>query len=899
MFTPRRPTTSGKGASPSSDPRRPEQPRPSTTPNVSGWVASVSRENKDFARFAEYFQTQLEHAVRSSEHQGDPNGFRTSVCFELLDMVGQQFNRYDGLLRTIVRECENSVYVDPQHNHQHHRGARVPLKASDYFVRQPFFAELHVQQGAKQAVDDDIAALDDRHQFMMEQLAIKENVLDRTSQRWARTILLQAFRTWNRVTQAKHKVRMSMQKAMARWKKRHSTILLRAWRQAVVSEKQIAARRRLSALTDNAGDCKESQLRLEGSIMQLRDDIASLKGSIETQTTTQERLHHTFAALKEEIWHSQERQLQSLCNEWGRLCLTLVDAELTYLSYMLATVNLSDYCEPTMMLRPREDKLELLRAPEDVIVLRWASCMFHRHLVYNDVRLGTKAKAAPMTSKSSPASAAAAAAASSDAEFSRVQNFTSDLKGMYVLGSILRVIHRTQPLDQHSNVNSNNDDMVKEWTTDKVLHYLRVLRCPDYLVQHLELHLDNPSADIMYCVLSYLCCEFTCMVPAACPWQEALQSLQDAKTAWDSVRKGWSELETPFDVTKLDHFQPDTTHVSVVAMAKEALQNAVQMVQYACAARAANMQLWTCVQKRVHLKAIDTMLHRARMGLPFQMTNRREARERAMYTKVDMVKLARILDMDVAGEMPKLETLFSDQYEDVQRIFKYYAASDVGDACSMSLDEFHRFLKDCKLVTKSLGLAYVKKIFNEINQVEDKSVQCDIDDDDDDEENEVELEFGPTEFVEAIVCVADKRLGSHKGLSLSQRVKKCLVEYILANACRSSTDAFRHQMNAIECKAVFQTYQTKLEQIYRRYAAQSSSLNGQGFVALLEAYDLFTDVLTVGDVKHVLKKIQQESDDAPESGAAVTTDVDLELTFTEFCEVHDLYDDEMIMLIRP
>ncbi|RHY59808.1 hypothetical protein DYB34_005158 [Aphanomyces astaci] len=289
------------------------------------------------------------------------------------------------------------------------------------------------------------------------------------------------------------------------------------------------------------------------------------------------------------------------------------------------------------------------------------------------------------------------------------------------------------------------------------------------------------------------------------------------------------------------------------------------------------MQLWTCVQKRVHLKAIDTMLHRARMGLPFQMTNRREARERAMYTKVDVVKLARILDMDVAVEMSKLETLFSDQYgaqnphqnndretrsnqgdivEDVQRIFKYYAASDVGDACSMSLDEFHRFLKDCKLVTKSLGLAYVKKIFNEINQVEDKSVQCDIDDDDDDEQNEVL---------------------PRTGLSLSQRVKKCLVEYILANACRSSTDAFRHQMNAIECKAVFQTYQTKLEQIYRRYAAQSSSLNGQGFVALLEAYDLFTDVLTVGDVKHVLKKIQQESDDAPESGAAVTTDVDLEV----------------------
>ncbi len=33
-------------------------------------------------------------------------------------------------------------------------------------------------------------------------------------------------------------------------------------------------------------------------------------------------------------------------------------------------------------------------------------------------------------------------------------------------------------------------------------------------------------------------------------------------------------------MTSLNNFQPDSTHVSVVAMAKEALQNAVQMVQY-------------------------------------------------------------------------------------------------------------------------------------------------------------------------------------------------------------------------------------------------------------------------------------------------------------------------------
>ncbi|ETV99360.1 hypothetical protein H310_08074 [Aphanomyces invadans] len=648
MFTPQRPKTSGRGDVAQ---REPKQARPATTPSVSGWVASVDRENKDYACFVEYFETQLEHAIRSSEHQGNPNGFRTSVGFELLDMIGRQFNRYDNLLRTIVRECEKSVYVNPDALRTQ-RG--TPLKASDYFALQPYFVELHVQRTAQQAVDNDIAKLDGRHQFMMGQLSTKENVLERTSQRWARTILLQAFRTWNRITQAKLKVRASMHKAMARWKKRHCTILLRAWRQAVVSEKQTAARKRLSTLTNNAGDCKESQLRLEGSIKQLRDDIANLKGSIESHTLTQDRLRFTFADLKEQIWHSQERQLQTLSNEWGRLCMALVDAEITYLSYMLAAVDLKDYCEPTMMLRPREDKLELLRAPEDVIVLRWASCMFHRHIQYNEDRGSGASKGT--SSKTSSLNAAA----TSDAEYSRVQNFTSDLKGMLVLGSILRVINRSVNQLPHAH-SAVSDDSAKEWSPEQILHYLRVLRCPDYLVQHLEAHLDNPSADIMYCVLSYLCCEYTCMVPAVCPWQEALQSLHDAKAAWDNVRKGWSELDTPFDVTKLDRFEPDSTHVTVVAVAKESLQNAVQMVQYACAARAANMQLWSCVQKRVHVKAIETILHRARVGLPFQMMNRREARERAMYTNVSISKLSKILDVDASAEASKLEAILSDQ----------------------------------------------------------------------------------------------------------------------------------------------------------------------------------------------------------------------------------------------
>jgi hypothetical protein len=72
------------------------------------------------------------------------------------------------------------------------------------------------------------------------------------------------------------------------------------------------------------------------------------------------------------------------------------------------------------------------------------------------------------------------------------------------------------------------------------------------------------------------------------------------------------------------------------------------------------------------------------------------------------------------------------------------------------------------------------------------------------------------------------------GTSLLQRFTKCLLGAILTNACRSSIDAFRHQINSLECKVVFQTYQSVLEQIYRHYAASSNSLSISEFMIFLE-----------------------------------------------------------------
>jgi hypothetical protein len=82
----------------------------------------------------------------------------------------------------------------------------------------------------------------------------------------------------------------------------------------------------------------------------------------------------------------------------------------------------------------------------------------------------------------------------------------------------------------------------------------------------------------------------------------------------------------------------------------------------ACSARAATLQLWSCVMKRVHVKAIDILLYRGRVGQAFPLANRREARDRALYTRVDADKLHRVLDVDVVSELPKIVAVFAEHY---------------------------------------------------------------------------------------------------------------------------------------------------------------------------------------------------------------------------------------------
>ncbi|KAH9186995.1 hypothetical protein AeNC1_011028 [Aphanomyces euteiches] len=783
--------------------------RPSTSPRVAAWMRSMKQEQRDWRSFVEYSKTQLEHAIRSSEHHGDPNAFRTAVCFDLLENLGHCVDRYQNLLDRIRTECERAVYVNIPDGPPRPPGNNVHI----FMELEPYFKKLHVQRAIKTDLDDDIEQLDRHHAFMLSQLENKERVIERLTLKLEHTVRVQIFRNWRQVTAKKKHARAAVARAMQRWNKRLVSTVFHGWWHLISSEKQSAAKSRLAKLSTEAATCREAQQRLEASIRHLHDEIQRLGRSTDAHKTTQKKLQDVFASLEDEITNTRERQLQTISNEWGRLCLALVDAQIAHLNAMIDAVPWRNYTDATLLLGPRENKTDLLqRLPEDLIVLKWTSFMQQRTSHTNGSRIDL------------------------------VQNYTSDLKGLHVVANVLQTIEQA--------ISSTSPAMpTTNWSTDTILIRLRAYRCPEYLVEHLR-EVPCPS-DVAFCVLSYLFCEFPCLYPSVCPWQEAQTALEEAKTTWQIVRHGWTELHQPFDPTKLANFTPDATHVGAVVAAKVALQNAVQMVQYACAARAVTMQLWSCVQKRVHAKAMDILLFRARTGVPFQMPNRRAARERALYTQVDIEKLKRILHTDVELDFGKLDGLLATNYEDIQRIFKYYAASsDLGDAESLSLDEFHRFLKDAKLLAKSFGLAMMHTIFNEIHSGE---------------------ELGPTEFVEAIITVAAKRW-TNRALSLSQRVQKSLTEHILVHACRSSSNTFRRDM--VACKAILDHFQPAFELIYRRYS-DANRLTSHAFFKFVHDYDLFSENIGMTQVKHVLSKIQQDDN--------VLVD-DMELTVAEFIE---------------
>ncbi|DAZ96410.1 TPA: hypothetical protein N0F65_012491 [Lagenidium giganteum] len=985
---------------------------------VARWSQTCEDEAVDFHFEAAALETHYASAVKSTEHLGAPNAFRTALSLELLDVVSSKFSRFHHLMQALLRETTSAIYLPRRLRYDHYHtgngsdddeddesnlyeGGAFNDDTSDnepppkeitiarMMAQRAYFAELHAMIEAKAALNDKLEQLDRQHAFMTKQLRTKEKMVDRVAQRWARVVMKQALVDWKKIILRKKYTRVLLEKTSRRWSKQRLQRLFRLWAAFAKNQKIQRTQQKLQHLLENKQDFQELLVKLEVQIESAKLEAKDHREHYDHAKRQLLALEDLLAQLDARIKTCNERKLQAIVNQWGHLCLAFVDVECDHLQNMLQSLAPNQYVDVTALVAKGEEMADLLALPSDVLVLRWINYQLSKSATFRYY-------------KTSPGGF--------------VQNYSSDMKNMYVLRHVLQHVlthkhqahqymaamsapeaaptntktsaastasttaapghphphphHHHLQRRQSSSMNVRQPDIVKRApfaSKDElrgVLEEQLVPPCPP-LLSHQVMESD-PASDLLFCAFAFLVCEHPSLMPlppsADCPWREAQTALDDARAVWQTVRQQWTELHTPFEIKEVTKMTPDlTSPPQLLLKANTALHNAVNMVQYACSKRAIVMKTWGCVQRKVQQDAFRLLLRRARREAPLDMLDRRIWREKFMLTTLHVPKvIAAILSDEenppeanettevLEQELAKVEQVLEDNYVALRRVYRFYASIDstnrylegtqklptatgaTGTATntsasvareiaeeerffskismSMSLMEFHEFLKDTKVfgTARPFPYAFILRVFEQVNEevaasteeatfsTRNLTLQQHHQHVYDENHDHDATEMTPAEFVEALVHIVRSKFvrgglkastaAAFPSLPLAQRLRRVLDEVILPNAMQerenTSSNLFRRMLLTAECREVFTKHQKHLHNVYVRFAGANDKdstqllplhpsrrpphhrrvpmLSLNGFVLCLKHFDLLKEnYLILDEVQHLLASILQ------------------------------------------
>ncbi|KAF1780892.1 hypothetical protein GQ600_5440 [Phytophthora cactorum] len=581
--------------------------------------------------------------------------------------------------------------------------------------------------------------LDSLHQFMLKRLRNNELMVDRLAYRWGRLVMRQTLADWKKIIIRKKYTRVLLEKTRSRWTKQHLTRLFRRWNDYAVAEKVRKSNEQIQLYRDSKHDFQELIGRLQVQVEGAKVEMKAHREHLDLAKRHTLSLEELLAQLELRVRQSQERKLQSISNQWGKLCFAFVDCECDYLQNMLDAVSAEDYDDVSVLLMKGEDDSGLLCLPSEQLVLRWINFQLEqcggsfRHF---------------FSSKSD-----------------LIQNFSSDMHGYYalrhILHRVLAVERRRQPAKQTKMKSTFSllpravvDNIATASSLSKqtpfptreelrtALAELLGPPCPEFLCDHV---LSNEMAsDLVFCLFGFLVCEHPSLTtqssaavsnPASpYPWYEAQVALNDARAIWDSVRLQWRELHTPFDILEATNAPPEMTNApQLLAKANIALQNAVNTVQYACSKRSSAMR-------------------RTRAG-PFELVDRRVWRNKYMLTTLPVSKLVQLLlnesdnkqsSEELTEELKLIEEVLGEHYDRLRQVYRYYVNVDFSrttcgvsgenqprsggsavdearffhkiSAC-MSLGEFYYFIKECQVFgrTRPFPYDFVESVFEKVS----------------------------------------------------------------------------------------------------------------------------------------------------------------------------------------
>lgn len=764
---------------------------------------------------------------------------------------------------------------------------------------------------------------------MLKRLRSNEQMVDRLARQWGQIVMKKTLVDWKKLVVRKKYTRVLLEKTSGRWTRQKLLRVFRAWSAFAVSQRIQKATDQIQQFRDNRHELQELLGKLLAQIDSARSESKTHREHTDYAKRHALSLEELLSQLELRVRSSEERQLQEMSNQWAALCFALVDCQCDFLQNMLDAVTPSEFVDANVLLGKGEELSDLLALPSDALVLRWInfqlshcdtfryfapspggfiqnfSTDMHRHYVLRHI-LHHILSVSKVDSPKDP------------------QDDT-------LSADALKPSDPTQPSSPFSN-----DDELHDTLAQKIAP-----SCPLFLCR-LVYDNDKPS-DLMFCLFSFLMCEHPSIgqtLPTTgaaesasrtrtSPWHEAQTSLDEARQVWETVRDQWAELREPFEIQEDTKLSPDQTNPPMLlARGNIALQNAVNTVQYACSKRSIVMRAWECLQRRVQDDALHLLMHRGRTQPPVELVDRRLWREKFMLTTLHYEKLVPAfahLNADSAllatdsssheskqaleAELLQVETVLEEFYDGLRHVYRFYATIDQSGrarsvanqshsgtsseeehffrkiAMSMSLEEFHAFLKDCKIfgTTRSFPYAFIQQVFEHVNcEVAAAADSATVrrlpshflmspEDNYDDNASEMT----PAEFIEALVHIVRSKYvcfkGKAMGLSLAQRMRKCIVEIILPNATqeREGNNIFRSQLLTSECRIVFSTYQKKLLSIYSHFAAlesrgtesegkQGRMLSIDGLVTCCKHFDLFREsLLKLDDIQHILAEVLQ------------------------------------------
>ncbi|KAL4130348.1 hypothetical protein PRIC2_006349 [Phytophthora ramorum] len=323
--------------------------------NIEMWSIKCVAEEQDFEQQASRFEYDFSMALLSTDHLGVPNPLRTAICFDVLAKISTKFPRFQNLTRMTRAELERATYMNDSSPTSEMKTQVLTLENGGNFfapetlkvslARRAYFTELKEVLAEKDSLEQRLSRLDALHQFMLKRLRNNEFMVDRLANRWGRLVMRQTLADWKKIIIRKKYTRVLLEKTRWRWAKQKLMRLFRRWNDYAVAEKVRKLHEQIQLFRDNKHDFQELIGRLQVQIESAKVEMKAHREHLDLAKRHTLSLEELLTQLELRVRQSQERKLQTISNQWGKLCFAFVDCECDYLQNMLDAVSADDYVD--------------------------------------------------------------------------------------------------------------------------------------------------------------------------------------------------------------------------------------------------------------------------------------------------------------------------------------------------------------------------------------------------------------------------------------------------------------------------------------------------------------------------------------------------------------------------